>query len=57
MNVIAISLEFYHVVVVANIDKKKVKNVVRKTFFESKKISLPKDEIIRKQFEENVIEL
>ena len=39
--------EFQHALVIADIDKKKVKNVVRKTCAERKKISLLKDEKIR----------
>ena len=42
---------------VAGIDKKKVRNIVRKAFIERRKISLLKDVKIRKRPEENVIKL
>ena len=42
---------------VADIDKKKIRKVVRKTCSEGRKISLLKDVTIRKRFEENVITL
>ena len=42
---------------VANIDKKKIRKVVRKTCAERRKISLLKDVKIRKRFEEKVIKL
>ena len=42
---------------VADIDTKKTRNVVRKTCAERRKISSLKDEKIRKRFEEKVIEL
>ena len=42
---------------VADIDKKKVRNVVRKTCAERRKMSLLKDLRIRKWFEEKVIKL
>ena len=45
----AIPEEFQHVLVVADVDKKIIKNVVRKTGIE-KRISLLGDEKIMKQF-------
>ena len=53
----AISDEFQHVLVVEDIDKNKMRCVVRKTFAERKKISLLKDVKIRKRLEEKVIKL
>ena len=49
--------EFQCALVVADIGKKKIKNVVRKACSEKRKISLLKDLKIRKRFEENVIKL
>ena len=46
----AIFGEFLHALAVADIDRKKIRNVVRKTRFERRKISLLKDEKIRKRF-------
>ena len=43
--------------VVANIDNKKISNVVRKTCILRRMISLIKGKKIRKQFDEKVIEL
>ena len=45
-----IPFEFLHALVVADIDKKKIRIVVRKTCAERKKICLLKDVKIRKQF-------
>ena len=42
---------------VADIDMKKIRKVVRKTCTEIRKISLLKDVKTRKRFEENVMEL
>ena len=42
---------------VADVDKKKIRNVSRKTCAERRKITLLKDVKIRKQFEEKVIQL
>ena len=42
---------------VADINKNKIRNVVRKTSTERKKINLLKDVKIRKRFEEKVIKL
>ena len=42
-------MEFQHVLFAADIDKKKIRNVVRKTHMERRKISLSKDAKIRKQ--------
>ena len=41
--VMEISGEFYHVSVVADIDKKKIKNIVRKIHVVSRRIGLLKD--------------
>ena len=49
--------EFQHALVIADIDKMKIRNVVRKTFTERRKITLLKDVKIKKPFEEKVIEL
>ena len=49
-------MEFQHSLLVANIDKKKTRNVVRKTCNERRKITLLKD-VIRKRYEEKVIKL
>ena len=56
-NVKAIPGEFQHVLVIADIDKRKLRKVVKKACAERRKISLLKDVKIRKQFEEKVIEL
>ena len=56
-NVKAISVEFQHALMIADIDKKKIWKVVRKTCTERRKITLLKDVKIRKRFEEKVIEL
>ena len=42
---------------IADIDKKKIRNVVRKTCTESRKISLLKNMKIRKRLEEKVMKL
>ena len=47
--------EFQHALVVADIDTKKMRNVVRKTCTERRKIRLLKDLMIRKRFEEKLI--
>ena len=46
--------EFQHALVVADIDKRIIRNVVRKTCAETRKIHLLKDVNIRKRFEEKV---
>ena len=46
-----------HAVVIADIDKRKIRKVVRKTYAERRKITLLKDVKIRKQIEEKVIKL
>ena len=46
----AIPAEFQHALVVADIDKKKIRNAIRKTCAERRKINLPKDLKIRKRF-------
>ena len=51
----AIPGDYQHALVVADIDRKKIRNVVRKMCTERRKISLLKDVKIRKRFEENVI--
>ena len=56
-NVKAIPGEFHHGLVVADIGKKKVRNLVRKTYAERRKTSLQKYVKIRKRFEEKVIKL
>ena len=47
-NVKAIPGEFQHTLVIADIDKRKIRKVVRKTCAERRKISLLKDVKIRK---------
>ena len=44
----AIPGEYQHALVIADIDKKKIRKVVRKTYDERRKISLLKDVKIRK---------
>ena len=56
-NVKKIPGELQHVLVIADIDKKNIRKVVRKTYNERRKISLLKYVKIRKQLEEKVIEL
>ena len=56
-NKTAIPGDFQHVLLLADIDKNKIRKVVRKINVKRKKISLLKDEKIRKQFETKVIEL
>ena len=51
----AIPGECQHSLVVADMDKKKIRNVVRVTCTERRKISLLNDVKIRKPFEENVL--
>ena len=46
--------EFQHALVIADIDRKKIRNVVRKTCTGRRKISLLKDLKIRKRFKEKV---
>ena len=53
----AIHGEFQRVLVVADIDMKKITNVGTKIHFERRKISLLKSFRIRKRLEEKVIEL
>ena len=50
-------MKFQHASVIADIDRKKIRNIVRKTCAERRKISLLKDVKIRKRVEEKVIEL
>ena len=54
---LAIHREFQHALVVADIDMKKIRIVVRKTCTERRIISWLKDLKIRKRFEEKVIKL
>ena len=54
-NVKAIPGEFQHTLVVADIYKKEIRNVLRKTCTEGRKISWLKDLKIRKRFEEKVM--
>ena len=56
-NVKAIPAEFQHALVIADVDKKKIMKVVRKTCAERRKLTLLKDVKIRKRFEEKVKEL
>ena len=53
-NVKAIPGEFQHSLVIADIDKRKIRKVVRKTCAERRKITLQQDVKIRKRFEEKV---
>ena len=53
----AISGEVQHALVIADIYKKKIRNVVRKSHIERSEISLMEDEKISKRLEENVIKL
>ena len=55
-NVKAIPWEFQHALVVVDIGKK-IRNVVRKTCTERRKISLLKDLKVRKRLEEKVIKI
>ena len=48
---------FQHALVIADIDKKKIRKVVRKICAERRKISLLKDVKTGKRFEEKVIKL
>ena len=52
----AIPGEFQHALVVADMDKKKIR-IMRKTCAERRKISLMKDLKIRKRFEEKTVKL
>ena len=56
-NLKAIPWKFQHSLVIAVIDKKKIRKVVKKTCAERRWISLLKDVKIRKQLEEKVFEL
>ena len=56
-NVKAILGKFCHTLLVADMDMRKIKNVVKKTCIEGRKICLLKDEKIKKTFEEKVVEL
>ena len=56
-NVKAIPGEFQHALVIVEIDKQKIRNVVRKICVERRKISLLRDAKIRKQLIEKVIKL
>ena len=49
--------QFQHAVVIADIDKRKIRKVVRKTCAERRKITLLKDVKIRKRFAEKVTKL
>ena len=53
----AIPGDFQHALVIADIDKRKVMKVVRKTCAERRKITLLKDMKIRKRLEEKVTKL
>ena len=56
-NVKVIPGEFQHALVIADINKRKTRKVVRKTCAERGKISMLKEKKIRKRYEENIIEL
>ena len=56
-NVKAIPGEFQHSLVVAHMDKKKMRNVVIRICTEKRKMSLLNDLKIRKRFEEKVMKL
>ena len=56
-NVKVIPGVFQHALVIAYIDKRKIRKVVRKTCADRRKITLPKDVKIRKRFEEKVTKL
>ena len=49
--------EFQHELVVADVGKKATRKVTRKTCTERRKISLLRDEMIRKTLEEKVLEM
>ena len=53
----AILGEFQHALVIADIDKRKIRKVVKKTCAERRKITLLIDVKIRKRFEEKVTKL
>ena len=53
-NVKAIPGELLHALMIADIDNKKIRKVVKKTCAERRKISLQKDVKIRKRFGEKV---
>ena len=52
-----LNMELQHALVIADIDKKKIRKVVRKTCAERRKITLLKDVKIRMRFEEKVTKL
>ena len=54
-NVNAIHGEFQHALVATDIDKRKIRNVMRKACAERRKITLLKDVKIRKRLEEKII--
>ena len=56
-NVKAILEEFQHALVMADIDNRKIRKVVRKTCVGRRKITLLKDVKIRERFEEKVTDL
>ena len=56
-NVKAIPWEFQHALVMADVDKRKIRKVVKKACAERRGIILLKDVKIRKQFKEKVIKL
>ena len=53
----AIPGEFQHALVIADIDKRKIRKIVRKTCTEKIKLFFQKDVNIMKLFEEKIIEL
>ena len=50
-------MEFQHALVIADIDKRKIMKVVRKTCAERRRITLLKDVKVRKRLKEKVTEL
>ena len=54
-NVKTILGEFQHALLTANIDKRKIRKVVRWTFAERRRVGLMKDAKIRMRFEEKVM--
>ena len=50
-------MEHQHALVIADIDKRKIRKVVRKTCAQRRKITLQKDVKIRKRFKEKVTKL
>ena len=53
----AIPGQFQHALVFSDIDKREIRKVVRKTCAEGRKMTMLKDEVIKKRFEEKVTKL